>query len=79
MASETAQKLFHLRPDALVTEVPFAAIGALFRRAHDEARPVRPEGYDAAIQVFDGREQFYLPQAVPILDEERQLAGVTPP
>src|SRR6201999_639406 len=33
--------------------------------------------YDAAIQIFNGQERFFLPTAVPILDEERSLAGVT--
>jgi two-component system, NtrC family, sensor histidine kinase KinB len=41
-------------------------------------RPIHDRNYDRAIQVFrDGDEGFFLPEAVPILDEERHLIGIT--
>ena len=53
-------------------------IGELFERARREMRPIRLKTYDSAIQVFkDGEEHFFLPESVPILDEERRLIGVT--
>jgi len=37
-----------------------------------------PEGYAAAIQLFDaGKERFLLPRAVPMLDERGELIGIT--
>ena len=41
-------------------------------------RPYRPKGYEGAIQIFMKEEEhFFLPQAIPIFDQERQLVGVT--
>jgi signal transduction histidine kinase len=53
-------------------------MGELFERVRREMRPIRPKTYDSAIQFFrDGEEHFFMPEAVPILDEERRLIGVT--
>ena len=43
-----------------------------------EERPYQPKGYEAAIQIFMGEEEhFFLPHAIPIFDQQRQLVGVT--
>ena len=50
----------------------------MFVRVCQEERPFQPKGYDAAIQIFmEEEEHFFLPQAIPIFDQPRQLVGVT--
>ncbi len=78
LSNETAQHLFALRAGTTIQSVENANIGELFERARREMRPIRLKTYDSAIQVFkDGEEHFFLPDAVPILDEEKRLIGVT--
>ena len=42
-------------------------------------RPSQPKGYESAIEVYDqgGQLRFFLPRAIPILDADRHLLGVT--
>jgi len=77
LANETAQKLFGLKPETLLASLPLPALGDLYRRATLERRTIQSKGYDGAIQIFNGQERFFLPTAVPIVDEERTLVGVT--
>jgi signal transduction histidine kinase/HAMP domain-containing protein len=78
MANEAAQRQFGLRPELPISPTDDHAIFELYTQALREARPVRPEGYGSAIQVFrDSQEHFYLPQATPIIDDQQQLIGVT--
>jgi NtrC-family two-component system sensor histidine kinase KinB len=78
LANETAQQLFGLQPGATLAEARNEKIEQLFLLASKEERPIHPKGYDSAIQVFMGEEEhFFLPQAIPIFDEHRQLLGVT--
>ena len=79
MANSAAQKLFGLRADSHVTESRAEWLGDLYRRTTESLRPIDPRGYESTLQVLDegGGERFFLPHAVPILDEEKQLLGVT--
>ena len=78
LSNETAQLLFDLKAESKIQSVENEKIGELFERARREMRPIRLKTYDSAIQVFkDGEEHFFLPESVPILDEERRLIGVT--
>ncbi|MGA3116769.1 MAG: ATP-binding protein [Syntrophobacteraceae bacterium] len=78
LSNDTAQRLFGLRAETTIQSVENDKLGQLFERARLEMRPIRLKTYDWAIQVFmDGEEHFFLPEAVPILDEERRLIGVT--
>jgi NtrC-family two-component system sensor histidine kinase KinB len=79
MANTAAQKLFALRPDAQVNDLRIGWLGDLYRRTTKDLQAVEPRGYESAIQVLDerGGERFFLPHAVPILDEDHQLLGVT--
>ncbi len=78
LSNDTAQNLFALTAGTTIQSVENDRLGELFERARLEMRPIRPKTYDWAIQVFrDGEEHFFLPEAVPILDEERRLIGVT--
>ncbi|CAN5465800.1 hypothetical protein BH10PLA1_BH10PLA1_06550 [soil metagenome] len=77
LANDTAQKMFGLRPETQLADTPATGLADLFQRAVTERRTIQSKGYDAAIQIFNGQERFFLPTAVPIVDEEHSLAGVT--
>ncbi len=78
LSNETAQLLFALKAGTTIQSVENEKIRELFERVSREMRTVRLKTYDSAIQVFkDGEEHFFLPEGVPILDEERRLIGVT--
>ena len=65
-------------PEATVSEAGNEKITQMFERVCQEERPFQPKGYDAAIQIFvEEEEHFFLPQAIPIFDQPRQLVGVT--
>ena len=78
LSNDTAQRLFSLKAGTAIQSGEIERMGELFERALRELRPIRPKTYESAIQFFrDGEEHFFLPEAVPILDEERRLIGVT--
>lgn len=78
MANDAAQRLFGLKPEATVDASGNEKIKEIFARASSDLRSSRSKDPDAVIQVFqDGEERFYLPEAIPILDKENRLAGVT--
>ena len=78
LANDVAQRLFGLAPESTVDETGNEKISQIFWRVSRKERPYRPKGYEGAIQIFIKEEEhFFLPQAIPIFDQERQLAGVT--
>lgn len=78
LSNDTAQDLFGLKTGMPIRTVAIDRMGELFERSAREMRPIRQEAYDSAIQVFRGGEEcFFLPEAVPIFDEEKRLIGVT--
>jgi signal transduction histidine kinase len=77
LSNEVAQRLFGLKPETDISAVQVNGLAELYRQASGEARPIQPKGYESAVRVFDGQERFFLPRALPILDEDRQLVGVT--
>jgi NtrC-family two-component system sensor histidine kinase KinB len=78
LANDAAQRLFGLLPGSTVSEAENEKITQMFVRVCQEERPLQPRGYDKAIQIFIGdAEHFFLPQAIPIFDQARQLVGVT--
>ncbi|HEY7088888.1 MAG TPA: ATP-binding protein [Tepidisphaeraceae bacterium] len=77
LANDAAQRMFGLRPDMSLNAATTAPLAELYRRAVVERRTIQAKGYDGAIQIFNGQERFFLPSAVPIIDEDRNLAGVT--
>ncbi|MFA5110200.1 MAG: ATP-binding protein, partial [Desulfobaccales bacterium] len=78
LANEAAQRLFGLVPESTVSEASNEKITQMFLRVCQEERPFQPRGYDAAIQIFmEEKEHFFLPQAIPIFAQPRQLVGVT--
>lgn len=77
LANDAAQQLFGLRPETSLASANTAVLADIYRMAATERRTIQAKGYDGAIQIFNGQERFYLPTAVPIIDEDRNLAGVT--
>ena len=78
LANDTARQLFGLVPESTVDEAGNEKITQIFWRVCRKERPYRPKGYEGAIQIFIKEEEhFFLPQAIPIFDQERQLVGVT--
>lgn len=79
LANGVARRVFGLQPEKEMDTLSYNGLVKLYRRAAQEERPIHPQGYDAAIQVFEegGQERFYLPHAIPIIDEDRNLLGVT--
>src|SRR5262249_6912149 len=71
LANEIAQKLFGIQPLMELTAATPPALGELFSRASSERRTIQSRGYEGAIQIFNGQERFFLPTAVPIIDEEQ--------
>jgi NtrC-family two-component system sensor histidine kinase KinB len=78
IANEAAEHQFGLKPGATVAEAGNEQLRLIFLRVCQEERPYQPRSYEGVIQVFQNEEEhFYLPQAVPIFNEIRQLVGVT--
>lgn len=78
LANDAAQRLFGLVPESTVREAGNEKIPQMFLLVCQEERAFQPKGYGAAIQIFIGEEEhFFLPQAIPIFDQQRQLVGVT--
>lgn len=78
MSNEPAQRLFGIKPGTQVESLGKEWLTILHAKVARELRPFNPQGYEAAIQIFrDGSECYFLPHAIPILDESRQLMGVT--
>jgi len=79
MANKTARRLFNLQPETPIRQVRVRGLEELYRSASRNGRSLEPHGYESAIQIFNGHgeERFFLPQAIPIHDDERRLIGVT--
>lgn len=78
LSNHPAQALFGIKPGTHVASLGLPWLTELFERVGRDSRPFNPEGYQSAVQVFpDGKEAFYLPHLIPLLDDSRQLAGMT--
>jgi len=79
ISNETAQKLFQLYPEQSLMSLRDRRLGELYQQAARDAAPSQPRGYESAIEVYDqgGQLRFFLPRAIPILDAEHHLVGVT--
>lgn len=79
LANDAARNFFGLHPGSVISALPDKKLADLCDRAAREGHAQEPRGYESAVQVFGpgGQERFFLPQAVPILDGDRNLLGVT--
>jgi signal transduction histidine kinase len=78
LSNEAAQDLFGIRPGTRASAAGLAWLPELFAKALREGRPVDPQGYSSAVQVFrGGEERFFLPRLIPIREAGGQIHGVT--
>ena len=77
VATETAKIFFGLQPNTSIKDLPLEWINGLVGEAFKLARTTEPKDNQPVIQHFiKGEERFFRPEAVPILDSERQPTGV---
>jgi NtrC-family two-component system sensor histidine kinase KinB len=79
LSNQTAQNLFGLHPEQSIQSLRDQRLGDLYQQVSREMAASQPRGYESAIEVFDqgGQLRFFLPRAVPIMDAEHRLLGVT--
>jgi len=77
VSTESARTVFGLRPNTHVSQLPFKWIAELYTEAIREGRTAPQQHAERVLQQFvSGEERYFRPQAVPILDNERQPTGV---
>jgi len=78
LSNLAARKLFRIEPSRPIAELGLKWLPSLYDEVNRGRKPVIPQGYNAAIQLFiDGEERFFLPQAVPMLSQDGRQLGVT--
>ena len=78
LANDVAQRRFALASGVDLASTGNKMLWNLFQQVFTSMQPVHPKAYDTSIQIFhEGKEHFFLPQAVPIIAEDKTLAGVT--
>jgi two-component system, NtrC family, sensor histidine kinase KinB len=77
MGNGAARRVFGLETGALLEERGEGRLTAYFTKAVQTREAVQPRSFDAALQAFDEGERFFLPRAIPILDPDGIVAGVT--
>ena len=77
IATETARSAFGLRPGTEIASLPLPWVADAFSEAVEKGRAAGAKGTRSVVQHFVGGEEHYFrPQAIPILDSERQPTGV---
>ena len=77
VASRSARAAFDLKTGAAIENLPFERLTSLFNEALRTRRVAEPKNGGTLIQRFiQGEERYFRPQAVPILDAEKQPTGV---
>ena len=79
LANDTARTLFQLAPEQSISSARQRGLPELFRTVAASGRPSESRGYESALEVYDqgGQARFFLPRAVPIMDSDKRLLGVT--
>ena len=73
VATEAAGNIFGLRPNTLIFDLPLGWMADLYKDALKDGRAVQQK----VVQHFvGGEERYYRPEAIPILDNDRQLTGI---
>jgi signal transduction histidine kinase len=73
VATGAAGNIFGLRPNTLIFDLPLGWMADLYKEALKDGRAVQQK----VVQHFvGGEERYYRPEAIPILDSDRQLTGV---
>ena len=76
VATESARTVFGLKPGVAVGDLPFGWMADLWRDARQEGRKACLDGQRSIQRFVEGKERYYQPEAVPILDNERLTTGV---
>ena len=76
VATEPAKNIFGLRPNATIFDLPFGWMTDLYNGALKEGRNRILTGQRVVQHFVRGEERYFRPEAVPILDNERQPTGV---
>jgi NtrC-family two-component system sensor histidine kinase KinB len=77
VATETARNAFGLQPNVLLGTLPLGWMAELHQEAIKRGRKVNLKNNQGVFQHFiQGEERYFHPEAIPILDRERQPAGV---
>ena len=77
VATETARNIFGLRPNTRIHGLPFEWIADLYNDALSDGYKTQQKHNHKVIQQFvKGEERYFRPEAVPILDNERQPTGL---
>jgi NtrC-family two-component system sensor histidine kinase KinB len=77
VATETARRIFGLKPNSTIFDLPFKWMAPLHSSALSRGPIVQQKSDQGIVQQFvGGEERYFRPEAVPILDNERQPTGV---
>jgi len=77
IATESAKNIFGLRPNSSIFHLPFGWMIDLYNEALKSGRTTQIKSPQGVIQYFvRGEERYFHPEAVPVLDNERQPTGV---
>jgi len=77
VATETAKNVFGLKPTKQIQNLPLLWAGEIFSEALRAGRTIVPKGEQRVFQHFvEGEEHYFRPEAIPILDQQRQPTGV---
>lgn len=77
VATETARNAFGLKPGKEIWDMPYRWVGETLEEALRPGRTLVPKGEQQVIQHFvNGEEHYFRPEAIPILDSDKQPAGV---
>jgi PAS domain S-box-containing protein len=79
LSNDAARALFQLEPGQSIAAARAGSLANLFRQVILDQRPSRSPGYESALEVLDqtGQARYFLPNAVPIIDGDKHLLGVT--
>jgi len=77
VVTETARNVFGLKPNKQIQGSPLRWAGEIFSEALRDGRTIVPKGKQKVFQHFvEGEEHYFRPEAIPILDHQRQPTGV---
>jgi PAS domain S-box-containing protein len=77
VVTETAKNVFGLKPNKQIQNSPLRWAGEIFSEALRAGRTIVPKGEQKVFQHFvEGEEHYFRPEAIPILDHQRQPTGV---
>lgn len=77
VSTESAKNIFGLKPNVSIRDLPQGWMTVLFKESLQSGRVSQPDDDHRLVQQFvGGEERYFRPEAVPILDNERQPTGV---